>query len=81
MSLCALMVSYNVVMGSALTRNSFATSEMIVQMALMKTLVQSTWIPTGPQIVISANVNCLIVSVHPMEPEYLETLTPLKCPR
>ena len=81
MSLCALMVSYNVVMGSALTRNSFATSEMIVQMALMKTLVQSTRIPTEPPIVISANVNCLIVSVRLMEPEYPETLTPLKCPR
>ena len=75
------MVSYNVVMGSALTRNSFATSEMIVQMALMKTLVQSTRIPTGPPIVISANVNCLTAFVLPMAPVSLETLILLRCPR
>ena len=52
--------------------------ERTVQMVQMKMLVLSTKIPTGRLIAISANVNCLIVSVLPMEPEFLATLTLLK---
>ena len=52
MSLSVLMVNSNVVMGSALTKNFSAMSEMTALTVLMKMLALLTKIQTGHLIVI-----------------------------